>query len=213
MKSHYSAQTYPLEKYPGFRSPKTGGVGIRYPRRWSQGVLLRMNFDPGVMAMRAVDLAGLPCADAISFAFRVVRNSGSEIVVLLEDDAHPPGDLSVLGQHSVIRRSEIVREPVASAMRVVWSNRDVKVAPGKRIQMLAMVASADEGVRLDALMQVFPSGPDNGMADILRLACDNDLSIELSNGIVPEAIVRRVKYAPYRPSNPLDLEPASGPYA
>lgn len=183
------AITQPLGEPPGFKSSKTNGIGIRYRPRWTLNGLLQANFDPRIELIAACDLG----RDLdVALAFTVAGPSLEATLILVEDDFR--GDLSNfpgVRNAVLVHKFRVTVEPVAGAARTVWARHHHDVPPVSRLRVLTMLNASSQGLSLAQLTNAPDATPAMNLDDVFRLACDGEIHLDLSAGLIPEARVWR----------------------
>lgn len=171
-----------LEVRTGFKSTKTAGIGIPYGRRWSANALIQASLDPRIEHIFACPE---PSWSDAQLVFGIKLGGTRAFVAVHEDDDTPPDGV----EYICLSRSQIMREPIAGAARSVWAERDRKVPASDRVAILIRLHSTR--ITLGELISHFGPTSSNVVANVLRLACDGEVLIDLTIGLTPETYVWR----------------------
>jgi hypothetical protein len=75
---------------------------------------------------------------------------------------------------------------------MVWACRKTLVSPGNRVRILHALSKSCDGLSLIDLGNVV-RGPEDPIDAILALACEGHLTIDVSQPVTPETVVRRMR--------------------
>jgi hypothetical protein len=172
---------------PGFSSFKTVRP-IPYASRWHRDVLIQVTLDPTV---DEIDHEEPSPEDDDSLSLRLMSGGTAIHVTALRDTDGMPHRPVPHGR-VLLRRSVILAEPRVSEARAVWATRRLSIQIGDRLRILLAVGDGRQHSISDLVPNIRDRGYDPFEA-ILSLVCRGDLTIDLRDGLQPDALVARSK--------------------
>jgi hypothetical protein len=91
----------------------------------------------------------------------------------------------------VVSREAIMACSGLEARRAVWTARDTQVSASERFALVQALEHADVELTLATLLQRVHGKVKRGIKAICALACEGLLVIDLAQGLVPDAPVRK----------------------
>jgi hypothetical protein len=176
----------PYLRYPGFLCFKSTEA-IHYPKRWIRNALIQAALDASTEEVGPFRGDTRDIGYGIEFAF-VVRMGGKAVFVALTElpvSTSPPLGIAAIVS---LRRSTVMREPVASCAREVWRHKDLQVDVARRLNLLDCVEGSGGQTPLSALVRA-TNNADCNVGEILNLVAHGYLSLDLAAGITPSTLI------------------------
>jgi hypothetical protein len=175
-------------RLPTFIGPKTT-VGIIHRERWQRDALIFLSLDPAVEVISPAGVGEKQPGVMFSLNVRHRHNGWIRIDFVANENLrqrHFPG----LGAVTVSREA-IMACSGLEARRAVWTARDTQVSASERFALVQALEHADVDLTLATLLQRVHGKVKRGIKAICALACEGLLVIDLAQGLVPEAPVRK----------------------
>jgi hypothetical protein len=193
-------------RLPTFIGPKTT-ASIIHRERWQRDALIFLSLDPAVDVIAPAGVGEKPSGVMFSLKVRHRSQGWLRIDFVANENLrkrYAPG----LGALAVSREA-IMSCAGLEARRAVWSARDTQVSANERFALVQALEEAKEDLTLDTLIRRVQGKVKQGIKAICALACEGLLVIDLAQGLVPEAPVR--KRDPPRDTAPVPVSASASP--
>ena len=150
--------------------------------------LVQATLDPCVVGIDVFDPSARTEASVASGTIVFLRRDGLHYLDIasvepLRSLADHDAFLAVMKDRRIARLirtgDDIMREPLFTACRMVWSRRHVSVGLEMRLRLMATLD--EEGpLRLDTLCRMVP-GPQDPLAVVMSLACAGEIELNLAD--------------------------------